>query len=36
MLNFQQLQGAISEYKEIFHCEGYDYVETAGGTMDAP
>ena len=29
-------KGAISEYKEVLHCEGYDYEEILDESMDAP
>ena len=29
-------KGAISEYKEVLHCEGYDYEEFPDETMEAP
>ena len=30
------LKGAISEYKGVLHCEGYDYEEFPDETMEAP
>ena len=29
-------KGALSEYKGALHCEGYDYEEVPGETMEAP
>ena len=30
------MKGAISEYKGILHCEGYDYEKFSGEIMEAP
>ena len=33
---FNNFKGAISEYKGVLHCEGYDYEEFPDETMEAP
>ena len=33
---FSNFKGAISEYKGVLHCEGYDYEEFPGEIMEAP
>ena len=33
---FNNFRGAISEYKGVLHCEGYDYEELPDDVMEAP
>ena len=33
---FNNFKGAISEYKEVLHCEGYDYEKFLDEIMEAP
>ena len=34
--NFNNFKGAISEYKGVLHCKGYDYEEFPDEIMEAP